>query len=132
MATAQGLATACDQSLETEGVDAATEETLYAASRVARGELLKAGVFPLSRPENPDQLAGLDPDLASAMTGPAAGGPCRGGRFKDPGNLGGPGAGFDRGGRGRRVAPRLTPGKRYAPTGARCSARPKCANEQPL
>jgi len=35
---------------------AATEETLYALGHVARGILLKAGIFPLSRPELANQV----------------------------------------------------------------------------
>lgn len=39
--------------------DAATEETLYALCHVARALLLRAGIFPLSRPELAEQLEAL-------------------------------------------------------------------------
>jgi hypothetical protein len=42
--------------LETDDLGAATEEMLYAVSHTARAMLLKAGVFPLSRPEIIGQL----------------------------------------------------------------------------
>lgn len=46
--------------------DAATEELLYAAGHVARGLLLKRGIFPLSRPELAGQLRELGfPHLAN-------------------------------------------------------------------
>jgi predicted nucleotidyltransferase len=46
-------------------LDAATEETVYALGHVARGLLLKAGVFPLSRPELAEQVRSLGyPHLA--------------------------------------------------------------------
>jgi len=40
-------------------VDAATEETVYALCHVARALLLRAGIFPLSRPELADQVKAL-------------------------------------------------------------------------
>jgi predicted nucleotidyltransferase len=40
-------------------LDAATEETIYALCHVARALLLKAGVFPLSRPELAEQVKAL-------------------------------------------------------------------------
>lgn len=47
---------------------AAEEETLFALSHVARAELLDADVFPLSRPELPDQLASVGKEeLAAAL-----------------------------------------------------------------
>jgi len=42
--------------LETDDIAAAAEEMLYAVSHTARTMLLKAGVFPLSRPEIIGQL----------------------------------------------------------------------------
>jgi hypothetical protein len=42
--------------LDAEDKDAAAEETLYAASHTARAILLKAQIFPLSRPEMIQQL----------------------------------------------------------------------------
>lgn len=45
--------------LEMGDLDAAAEETVYALGHVARGLLLKAGVFPLSRPELAEQVAGV-------------------------------------------------------------------------
>ena len=42
--------------LETADLEAATEEMLYAVSHTARAMLLKAGLFPLSRPEIISQL----------------------------------------------------------------------------
>lgn len=48
-------------------LDAAAEELLLAASHAARAVLLRAGVFPLARPELPDQLSALDADLAATM-----------------------------------------------------------------
>jgi predicted nucleotidyltransferase/DNA-binding transcriptional ArsR family regulator len=45
--------------LEMGDVDAATEEAVYALGHVARGLLLKAGVFPLSRPELSEQVKSL-------------------------------------------------------------------------
>ena len=53
--------------LRTGDLDAAAEELLLAASHAARAVLLRAGVFPLSRPELPDQLRALDADLAATM-----------------------------------------------------------------
>ena len=51
--------------LEMGDLDAATEETVYALGHVARGLLLKAGVFPLSRPELAEQVRSLGyPHLA--------------------------------------------------------------------
>ena len=54
--------------LEVGDVDAATEELLFAASHVARAVLLKQDVFPLSRPELPSQLEGVDPELAGLVS----------------------------------------------------------------
>lgn len=52
--------------IETGDLEAASEEMLYAAGHVARGLLLKAEVFPLSRPELEDQIEALGyPHLAS-------------------------------------------------------------------
>jgi len=42
--------------LDTKDRDAAGEETVYALGHVARGLLLKSGVFPLSRPELAQQV----------------------------------------------------------------------------
>ena len=53
--------------LETGDDDAAGEELLLAASHVARAVLLKTGVFPLSRPELPDQLEAVDAELAGLL-----------------------------------------------------------------
>ena len=50
----------------TGDLEAATEEMLYATGHVARGLLLKANVFPLSRPELEDQIAAIGyPHLGS-------------------------------------------------------------------
>ena len=52
--------------IETGDLDAATEEMLYAVGHIARGLLLKAEVFPLSRPELEDQVEALGyPHIAS-------------------------------------------------------------------
>ncbi len=48
---------AAEALLEMGDLPAAQEETLFALSHVARAELLASGVFPLSRPELPLQLA---------------------------------------------------------------------------
>ena len=53
--------------LEVEDSDAASEEFLFAASHIARATLLRAGVFPLSRPELPSQLKAVDPNLARLL-----------------------------------------------------------------
>lgn len=53
--------------LETGDLDAAAEELVLAASHVARAVLLGAGIFPLSRPELPDQLGAMDADLAALL-----------------------------------------------------------------
>lgn len=54
--------------LKTGDVDAAWEEYLFAASNLARAQLLKALVFPLSRAELPQQLQSIkDNTLASAL-----------------------------------------------------------------
>ncbi len=53
--------------LEVEDTDAASEELLFAASHVARATLLKAGEFPLSRPELPSQLKAMDSRLARLL-----------------------------------------------------------------
>ncbi len=45
--------------IETGDLEAATEEMLYAVGHIARGLLLKADVFPLSRPELEDQIEAL-------------------------------------------------------------------------
>ncbi len=51
--------------LEVGDRSAATEETLYVLGHVARGLLLKSGVFPLSRPELAGQIRGAGyPHLA--------------------------------------------------------------------
>lgn len=51
---------------ETGDLDAATEEMLYAVGHIARGLLLKADIFPLSRPELEGQIEALGyPHLAS-------------------------------------------------------------------
>jgi hypothetical protein len=50
--------------LDVGDVDAASEELMFAASHVARATLLKHGVFPLSRPELPSQIEGIEPSLA--------------------------------------------------------------------
>lgn len=52
--------------LEIGDTDAAAEELLYVLCHVARGLLLKGGVFPLSRPELAEQVGALGyPKLAS-------------------------------------------------------------------
>lgn len=53
--------------LKTGDVDASAEELLLATSHIARAVLLRAGEFPLSRPELPHQLQGLDTDLAEQL-----------------------------------------------------------------
>lgn len=54
--------------LETGDADAAWEEFLFAASNLARAQLLKAFVFPLSRAELPQQLRNIkDNMMASAL-----------------------------------------------------------------
>ena len=50
--------------LDVGDVDAASEELMFAASHVARATLLKHGIFPISRPELPSQLIGIEPKLA--------------------------------------------------------------------
>ena len=55
--------------LEDGDVEAAAEELLFAASHAARAVLLNSGVFPLSRPELPSQLEGLDDALSRALSG---------------------------------------------------------------
>ena len=55
--------------LEDGDMEAAAEELLFAASHAARAVLLKSGVFPLSRPELPAQLEGLDDALSRALSG---------------------------------------------------------------
>ena len=50
--------------LDVGDVDAASEELMFAANHVARAALLKHGVFPLSRPELPSQIEGIEPSLA--------------------------------------------------------------------
>jgi predicted nucleotidyltransferase len=52
--------------IETGDLEAATEEMLYAVGHIARGLLLKADIFPLSRPELEDQIEALGyPHIAS-------------------------------------------------------------------
>lgn len=52
--------------LRSGDVDASAEETLYVLGHIARGLLLRANVFPLSRPELAEQVKGLGyPHLAS-------------------------------------------------------------------
>lgn len=54
--------------LETEDMDAAQEEYLFAATNLARAVLLRAFVFPLSRAELPQQLRSIgDKALASIL-----------------------------------------------------------------
>ena len=53
--------------LEIGDVDAASEELMFAASHVARAVLLQHGVFPLSRPELPLQVEGIDSGLARLL-----------------------------------------------------------------
>ena len=48
-------------------MDAAREELLLAACHLARAILLRDGVFPLSRPELPDQLQAMDAELAKLL-----------------------------------------------------------------
>ena len=55
--------------LEDDDTAAAAEELLFAASHAARAVLLKSGVFPLSRPELPAQLEGVDGELSRALSG---------------------------------------------------------------
>lgn len=45
--------------VEMGDADAASEETVYGLGHIARGLLLKSGVFPLSRPELAEQVKGL-------------------------------------------------------------------------
>ena len=54
--------------LETDDLDAAAEEFLYAASHIARAILLRSEIFPLSRPEMPAQLLELDPGMATSLS----------------------------------------------------------------
>lgn len=49
--------------------EAAAEELLFAASHAARAVLLKSDIFPLSRPELPSQLEGVDDALSRALCG---------------------------------------------------------------
>lgn len=58
-----------DMALEDGDNEAAAEELLFAASHAARAVLLKSGVFPLSRPELPSQLEGVDDALSRALRG---------------------------------------------------------------
>ena len=52
--------------IEIGDLEAATEEMLYATGHIARGFLLKANVFPLSRPELEQQISAIGyPQLAS-------------------------------------------------------------------
>lgn len=54
-----------DTLLETGDRDAAAEETVYVLGHAARGILLRAGVFPLSRPELAEQVRNIGyPHLA--------------------------------------------------------------------
>ncbi len=62
------------QLLETGDTDAFEEQSLYAASHLARALLLKRGVMPLSRPEMADQVREFAPDLACALDDLAKGG----------------------------------------------------------
>ena len=55
--------------LEDGDTEAAAEELLFAASHAARAVLLNSGVFPLSRPELPAQLEGVDDALSRALCG---------------------------------------------------------------
>ena len=48
-------------------VEAASEELMFAVSHIARAILLKQGVFPLSRPELPEQLMDIAPDLGRLL-----------------------------------------------------------------
>lgn len=55
------------QLIEHGDIDAASEEMLYALGHAGRGLLLKAKIFPLSRPELEDQVSALKyPHLAEA------------------------------------------------------------------
>jgi predicted nucleotidyltransferase len=52
--------------LQSGDKDAAAEEALYAAGHIARGILLRAGIFPLSRPELAEQVRKIGfPHLAA-------------------------------------------------------------------
>ena len=53
--------------LDIGDVEAATEEFMFAASHVARANLLQRGVFPLSRPELPGQLEDIEPCLSDLL-----------------------------------------------------------------
>ena len=53
--------------LEIGDNEAVSEELTLATSHVARATLLKNGVFPLSRPELPSQLIGIEPSLADLL-----------------------------------------------------------------
>ena len=53
--------------LAVDDTDAASEELLFATSHLVRATLLKAGEFPLSRPELPSQLKTLDSHLAQLL-----------------------------------------------------------------
>lgn len=53
--------------LEIGDYEAASEELMLATSHVARANLLKQGVFPLSRPELPAQLMEFEPSLADLL-----------------------------------------------------------------
>jgi predicted nucleotidyltransferase len=65
---AQRRLTMAEAVLETGDIDAAWEEYLFAASNLARAQLLKATIFPLSRAELPKQLMDIkDNTLASAL-----------------------------------------------------------------
>ncbi len=55
-----------NQMIEIGDLDAASEELLFATGHIARGLLLREGVFPLSRPELEDQAIALGyPHLAA-------------------------------------------------------------------
>ena len=58
-----------NMALEDDDSEAAAEELLFAASHAARALLLKSGIFPLSRPELPSQLEGVDEALSRALSG---------------------------------------------------------------
>ena len=53
--------------LEVGDAEASSEELMFAVSHVARAILLKQSVFPLSRPELPDQLRDSEPDIAQLL-----------------------------------------------------------------
>lgn len=53
--------------LDIGDLDAASEEFMFAASHIARANLLQCGEFPLSRPELPAQLNDSDPDLSHLL-----------------------------------------------------------------